>query len=206
AGTASGNTIGFSGGGSGRTGINVGASATPTLSGNTILDDTNATDTAISVEATVPGVQILNNAVLVSGADVPLQISPALFQAGSQVSGNNFPGGLAAGVVLTGSMTGMATVGTLMPGSATVVSTYVVQDLSVPMGATLTIAPGITLTGGTVSVDGTLNAVGASDANRNVVFNDVLVSFTSTATGTLQFCTVAQGQSAAYLSLEACRR
>ena len=192
-GTASGNTIGFSGGSPGRFGISVAGSATPTLSGNTILDDAAVSDVAISAVVTAAGVQIVNNTVNVSGGDFALQIAPALFQAGSQVSGNNFPTGLAAGVALTGQVTALATVGPLTPAPSTTVTTYVVQSLNVPAAATLTIAAGVTLTGGTsagyLSVAGTLTAVGASTANRNVVFDNVVVSFQPDSMGTLQFCT-----------------
>src|SRR5262249_22455442 len=69
------------------------------------------------------------------------------------------------------------------------------QSLSVPAAAALTLAPGVTLTAkstaGTLSVAGTLMAVGASSANRNVVFNNVAVNFQNNSTGMLPFCTLA---------------
>ena len=71
-GTASGNTIGFSGSGTGRFGIYVAGSATPTLSGNTILDDPQASDTGISVlqGAGNAMTQILNNIICATGGDM----------------------------------------------------------------------------------------------------------------------------------------
>jgi hypothetical protein len=193
-GTASGNTIGFSGGGPGRYGISAGGTATPILDGNTILDDEAVSDIAISTLGTAAGVQIINNTIHVSGGDRALQISPALFQGGSQVSGNDFPAGLATGIEIGGQVQGTAAVGALMPAAGTTVSTYVVSSLNVPADTTLALAAGVTLTGGgspgTLSVSGTLTAVGAGTGNRNVVFNDVLVTFQPGSMGTMQFCTV----------------
>jgi len=196
-GTASENTIGFSGSDTGRYGIYVLGSATPTLSHNTIHDDTSTNDIAISAQGMAAGVQIKDNTVNVSGGDYALQLAPAVFQAGSQVSGNSFPTGLAAGVLLTGQATGTVTLGPLTPGAGPAVTTYVVDNVSVATGATLTIAAGVTLAGasgttGKVSVNGsgTLNAVGASDANRNVVFNNVGITFDAPSHGMLQSCTV----------------
>ncbi len=201
-GTVSGNTIGFGGGSAGRVAIYVSGDAAPMVSGNTILDAVGVSDIGISAQVTAPGVQIVNNTINASGGDFPLQITPAVFQAGSQVSGNSFPGGLAAGVTLGGTVTGTATVSPLMPAVGTVVDTYVGQNLSVPSGATLTIAAGVTLNGGTVSVSGTLTAVGTSNAVRNVVFNNVAVGFQPDGTGTLQYCTVNQVPSGAYFTLQ----
>jgi hypothetical protein len=193
-GTVTGNTIGFNGSRSGRTGIAVWNSSAPTLNGNTFLDDPAVDDIGISVQVTMPGVQILNNTVHASGGDYPLEIPPAVFQGGFQLSGNSFPDGPAAGVAINGSVSGTVTIGPLNIVSGTVVDSYAVRQLSVPVGATLTIAPGITLTGGVVFVDGAFNAVGTSSASRDVVFNDVYVSFSSSGTGTLQSCTVNQTQ------------
>ena len=74
-------------------------------------------DIAISAEGTAAGVQIVNNTVNVSGGDYALQLAPALFQAGSQVSGNSFPTGLAAGVALTGQVDGHGDGGAADAGS-----------------------------------------------------------------------------------------
>jgi hypothetical protein len=109
------------------------------------------------------------------------------------VSGNSFPTGLAAGVKLTGVATGMTTIVPLPQAAGTVVSTYVVEDLSVATGATLTIAAGVTFIGtglGSLTVSGTLNAVGTSTATRDVAFNNVGLIFDPTSNGTLRFCTI----------------
>jgi hypothetical protein len=76
--------------------------------------------------------------------------------------------------------------------------------VSVPAATTCTVQAGATLNGNgnSLTVDGTLNAVGTSTANRNVVFNDVYVGFGADAAGTLQFCTVNQSQSGAYIALQ----
>ena len=192
AGTASGNTIGFSGGSPGRIGIYVGGLAHPTLSGNTILDDAGVRDFAISAIGNAAGVQIVNNTINASGTDVALQLSPAAFQGGSMVSNNTFPTGLASGIELAGQVQGTATIGALTPAPGTTVSTYILNSLNVPAGTTLTIAAGITLmtvNAGTLNVAGTLNATGTSNAVRDVVFNNVVVVFQTGATGTVEFCT-----------------
>ncbi len=132
-GTASGNTI------SAATGIYVADGATPVLDGNTILDDPAGNRTGISVAGS--GVQVTNNTLYASGGDIPLQLNPTDF---ASVSGNSFPTGLAAGILLTGTVSGTVTIGTFTPGPGTVVNTYTVQSLDVPAGATLTVAPGTT--------------------------------------------------------------
>lgn len=192
-GTASGNTIGFSGNTATRYGIYVSTNSAPTLSGNTILDDIAHNDIAISVQSQIAGVQIVGNTIFASAGD-SVEISPALFQAGSQVNGNTFPTGLAAGIEITGTAQGMATIAPLTPAVGTTVSTFIVHNLAVAASADLAIAPGVTITGGntngSISVSGSLTAIGAGDGNRNIVFDDVSVVFQPSGTGTLQFCTM----------------
>src|SRR5262245_50486836 len=62
-------------------------------------------------------------------------------------------------------------------------------DINIPLATTCTVQAGATLTGNahSITVQGTLNAVGTGSAQRDIVFNSLRVFYTSGG-GTLQFC------------------
>ena len=198
AGTATGNTINFVAQGSaGRRGIQVSGSAAPLIDSNTLNDDGTEADIGIAVTVSPGvGVRVTNNTIHASGTDRVLSLDPDVFAAGPVISGNVFPEGVPGGIGLGGTLSGSSTLGPLQGQS-----TYtLLNTLSVGAGATLTIAPGITLVGQNntlqVLAGGTLVAVGSSAAQRDVQLQNVFVSFsgpsgaTPASGGQLANCTV----------------
>ena len=174
-GTATGNTIDFLPlGASNRRGLDFLGSASPVVSGNTIGDDPDRDDVGISVS--IDGgsaVQILNNEVLCSGSDTPIQIGPGVFAdafSGS-LEGNVFSCTGTGGVPLVaGTTTENSTIQPLLGRS-----TFELRgNLAIASSATLQVPAGITIMGAngllTVNDCGFLSVEQASFDGAGLVF------------------------------------
>ncbi|HVN87393.1 MAG TPA: hypothetical protein VMW17_21365, partial [Candidatus Binatia bacterium] len=69
--------------------------------------------------------------------------------------------------------------------------------VTIAAATTCTVQAGATLNGNGhgLTVNGTLNAQGTSTGSRDVVFNNIQVSFGTTGAGLLKYCTVNQNPS-----------
>ncbi|MGR9108131.1 MAG: right-handed parallel beta-helix repeat-containing protein [Gammaproteobacteria bacterium] len=191
-GTASGNTIGFLIDlGSSRIGIDVDDNASPVLDQNTLNDDPNRNDTAIDISniTGASGVAVTNNSICTTGGDQAFNLGFGFFESGTTatISGNNLVCDPAASIpVLTGTFSGAGTL-----AAVNGISTFIVSNVTVGSGASLTIPSGITVSSGgnfnrTVTVDGTLNVDGA-------VFDRVELSYRSGSDGLVQNSTFTGG-------------
>jgi hypothetical protein len=199
AGTVSGNTIGFSGTSSSRTGVFVQQDASPSITGNTILDDAERTDTGIHLSINKDSaVQVTGNDICATGDDKPIDLGIDYFANSSTalVMGNDFSCDLDS-VYLRGTLSES---GELRPVEGNT-SFFMSSVVTIAAGQTLTIPSSYVIDGGrqSITVNGELIADGVTIDNvffgiNGGVFNadgssfggdDGQISFTADASGTI---------------------
>ena len=179
AGSASGNTIVFSGTTHDREGIYLFGDASPVVEGNTIGDDVDREDVGIELSVSAASTAtVSNNQICVTGGDAPFRFGGGFFGAAmnATVTGNVPDPACDAfsGALLPSATLSTDTVLRVVNG----VSSYALERLAtwtVPADVTLTLQPAITLDvegrgGFGLTVDGTLDVDGATVANADIDF------------------------------------
>jgi hypothetical protein len=165
-GVVSGNTIGFLGTVSNRIGVELEGAVSPTVTGNTILDDPNRDDIGISVGVTgASTVQVVNNDICATAGDQPLRLGGGVFSvgAGAVVENNVFSCGTGSGFALIGTFDTDSVLGVVEGQSSLSLSSF--QTVTVSAGVEVTIPAGFELRGqgspSRIQVNGTLVATQA---------------------------------------------
>jgi len=180
-GTATNNTVSFTGTSSNRTAFRIVGSASPVLTNNTVQDDFDQSDIGIDINITPQSsVNVTNNTVNCSGSDTPLRLGTGVFfdTFTGSVAGNAFSCNLAA--------TQIRMIGGTWNSDATISPVSGVSDfrldgtLTVASGNTLAVSPGITIDGfnNTIRVNGIFNTDAAT-------FNNIFFDMRNASSGSI---------------------
>jgi len=180
-GTATNNTVGFTGTSTSRVAFRVVGSASPVINNNTVQDDFDRSDIGIDININPQSsVQVTDNSVNCSGSDTPLRLGTGVFfdTFTGSVTGNTFSCDLAVTQIRMNGGTWNSDA-TISPVSG--VSDFRLDGtLTVASGNTLAVSPGITIDGfsNTIRVNGIFNADAAT-------FNNIFFDMRNASSGSI---------------------